>query len=534
MQEKRISRLSQVKGIAGALVLLALLSPLSGRSQSKPFAVEETTIADIHAAYKSGQLTSHQLVQMYLDRIEAYNKKGPMINSIITVNPKALEEADRLDAAFKASGFVGPLHGIPVNLKDMIDAQGMPTTQGSELFKNYQPEQDAFIVEKLKKAGAIVLAKDTMAEFATGDTYGSLFGETRNPYDLERTVGGSSGGSGASVNANFATVALGQEGFASIRRPSAWNSIVGMRPTAGLVSGRGSVGGLGEVGSLGPMARTVADLAKLLDVIVGYDPIDPKTALGVGHIPESYTQFLDRNGLKGARLGVLREPMGNASEPNSEDFRKVTEVFDRAIRELKAAGAILVDPVVIPNLNKLLATRAGRPGDGDGWSEYYGNNPTAPFKSREEMRKSPDYEKVFPWARMRANIAAPGADFQTNETRYYTYLLARQDMMISVMKLMADHRLDAIVYKTVEHQPTLIADGIKPPYPNMKGAPHLNTFLVYVPVITVPAGFSRDNLPVGITFQGRPYTEGTLIKLAYAYEQATHHRKPPVMKASSR
>jgi len=521
------------KWMAVALVLLVLLSPASGTTQSKPFRLEETTIADIHAAYKSGQLTAHQLVQLYLDRIAAYDKKGPKINSIITLNPKALEEADRLDAAFKTSGLVGPLHGIPVALKDMIDAKGMPTTQGSVLFKNYYPEKDAFVVEKLEKAGAIILAKVTMAEFATGDTYGSLFGETRNPYDLERTVGGSSGGSGASTNANFATIAVGQEGYASIRRPSAWNSIVGMRPTAGLVSGSGVVGGMGEVGSLGPMARTVSDLAKLLDVMVGYDSADPKTALGVGNIPSSYTQFLDRSGLKGARIGVIREPMGLGSEPQSEDFRKVTEVFDKAIGEMKTAGAEVVDPITIPNLKKLLATRAGKPGDGEGSNVYFGNNPTAPFKSSKEMRESPDYQKVFPAARMRANVAAPGADFQTSPTRYYEYLLARQELMISVMKVMADNRLDAIVYKTVEHLPTLIADGIKPPYPNMKGAPHLNTFLVYVPVITVPAGFSKEKLPVGITFQGRPYTEGTLIKLAYAFEQATHHRIPPLLKASS-
>ena len=199
-----------------------------------------------------------------------------------------------------------------------------------------------------------------MGELGGGDTHGSLFGSTRNPYDPERTAGGSSGGSGASVAANFCTAALGQEGFASIRRPSTWNSIAGMRPTAGLVSRGGVYAGWPSIaGSLGPMSRTVTDLAKLLDVMVGYDPEDPITARGVDQIPDSYTKFLDKNGLQGARIGILRESMGYDAEPGSEDFSKVTAVFDKAVAELKAAGAAIVDPVVIPKLKELLAKRAG-------------------------------------------------------------------------------------------------------------------------------------------------------------------------------
>ncbi|MCZ6623184.1 MAG: amidase family protein [Deltaproteobacteria bacterium] len=221
-----------------------------------PFRLLEATIEDIQSAYKSGRLTSRQLVRMYLDRIEEYDRKGPAINAIITLNSKALEEADRLDAAFKDRGPVGLLHGIPIILKDQADAKGMPTTLGSVLFDDYYPDRDAFVVEKLKKAGAIILGKATLGELGGGDTHGSLFGSTRNPYALDRTVGGSSGGSAASVTANFATVAVGQEGLASIRRPSTWNSIVGMRPTAGLVSRGGVYAGWPDIhGSLGPMAR---------------------------------------------------------------------------------------------------------------------------------------------------------------------------------------------------------------------------------------------------------------------------------------
>ncbi len=486
------------------------------------FNVLETTIDDIHAAYKSGELTARSLVQTYLDRIDAYNMRGPAINAIITLNSEALQEADRLDRAFKATGFVGPLHGIPIIIKDQADAKGMPTTLGSVLFKNYYPDRDAFVVEKLKKAGAIILAKATLGELGGGDTHGSLFGSTRNPYDPERTAGGSSGGSGASVAANFCTVAVGQEGFASIRRPATWNSIAGMRPTAGLVSRSGVYAGWPSIaGSLGPMARTVKDLATLLDVMIGYDSEDPLTARGVGHIPDSFTQLLDKNGMKGARIGILRESMGYDAEPGSEDFGRVTEVFDKAIADLKAAGAEIVDPIVIPKLKVLLAKRAGSFTDEEeSFTNYLSRSAKPPYSSREEAKSSPDFAKVTKRSRERWTRA-------TAATAHYEYLLAREELMTYFLKVMADYKLDAIVHKAVEHQPTFIKDGVNPPFVDQKGAPHINTFLVFVPSIVVPAGFTSDNLPAGITFLGRPYDDGNMIKFAYAYEQATHHRHPP-------
>jgi Asp-tRNA(Asn)/Glu-tRNA(Gln) amidotransferase A subunit family amidase len=509
------------------LALLLALVPSLGWGQTKSFPLMEATVADIHAAYRSKQLTSRQLVQLYLDRIAAYDKRGPEINSIITLNPKALEEADKLDAAFRTTGLVGPLHGIPVILKDQIDARGTPTTLGSILLKDYYPDRDAFVVEKLKKAGAIILAKATLGEFGGGDSHGSLYGSTRNPYGLDRTVGGSSGGSGGSMAANFGTLSVGQESNASIRRPSAWNSIVGMRPTAGLVSRSGVWAGWPTmVGSLGPMARTVADLAVLLDVMVGFDAEDPITALGVGNVPDTYMKFLDKNALKGAHIGVLRESIGQESEPDSEDFRKVTEVFEKAIGELKATGAQVVDPLVIPKLQELLAKRGGG-GDREEASRIYFSRSARPlYLSASEMRR--DYDKLPEFARQRTGGGgAPSPPSESSESRLLQSLLAREELTINVLKVMADHKLDAIVYKSVEHQPTLIRDGVNPPYVDTKGAPNLNTTLVFVPAISVPAGFTRDNLPVGITFQGRPYSEGLMIGLAYAYEQATHHRRPP-------
>jgi Asp-tRNA(Asn)/Glu-tRNA(Gln) amidotransferase A subunit family amidase len=486
------------------------------------FNIVEATIDDIHAGYKSGQLTCRQVVQMYLDRIEAFDKKGPKINAIITVNNDALKEADRLDASYQASGPVGPLHGIPVIVKDQADVKGMPTTLGSVLFRDYYPDRDSFVAEKLKKAGAIILGKATLGELGGGDTHGSLFGSTRNPYDTERTVGGSSGGSAASVAANYSTVAVGQEGLASIRRPSTWNCITGMRPSAGLVSRGGVYGCWPEIfGSLGPMARTVKDLTTLLDAMVGYDPEDPITARGVGHIPDTFAKFLHKDGLKGARLGILRESIGLNAEPDSEDFNKVSEVFDRAIGELKAAGAEIVDPIVIPKIKELLAKRSGGPGDTDqSFKNYYGRSAKPPFKTPQQASASPDFAKVVKRSQDRFKRTPDAA-------KHYESLRAQDQLMTNFLKVMADHRLDAIVHKAVEHQPTLIKDGIAPPFVDQKGAPHLNTFLVYVPTIVVPAGFTRDHLPAGVCFIGRPYDDGNMIKFAYAYEQTTHHRRPP-------
>ena len=490
-------------------------------AHSQRFHIVDTTIADIHAAYRDGILTARQLVKMYFDRIDAYDKRGPSINSIISLNPKALEEADLLDEAFKASGFVGPLHGIPVLIKDQADVAGMPTTLGSVLFKDYVPRRDAFVVAKLKKAGAVVLGKATLGELGGGDTHGSLFGSTRNVYDLERTAGGSSGGSAASVSANFCTVAIGQEGFASIRRPATWNGVVGMRPTIGLVSRGGVYGGWPTTnGSLGPMARTVTDLAKLLDGMVGYDPDDPATAHGVCQTAGSYSRTLRSDALKGARLGVLREPMGYHSEPDSGDFAKVGEVFDRAVGELQKAGAEIVDRVVIPELRALLGARARDVDADDVMFEQYFAGGIAPFATRRAAIAAPLFANVSNSAKRRWTNADTPA-------QHHAYMKARERLMTNLLKVMADHRLDAIVHKAVEHQPTLIKDGVAPPFVDQKGAPHINTYLMVVPSIVVPAGFTRDNLPAGITFLGRPYDDARMIQLAYAYEQATGYRCAP-------
>lgn len=486
------------------------------------FEILETTIADIHAAFQAGTLTARQLVEMYFERIDAYDRNGPAINSLISLNPRALDEADRLDAALKNSGFVGPLHGIPLVMKDQGDVAEMPTTMGSVLFKDHMPGRDCFVAARLKQAGAIFIAKATLGEMGAGDTHGSLFGSTRNVYDLDCTAGGSSGGSAASVSANFVTAGIGQEGFASIRRPSIWNGIAGMRPTAGLVSRDGVYAGWPSInGSLGPMARSVGDLARLLDCMVGYDPNDPITARGVGQTPDSYAETLNKNALKGARIGILRDVMGFHTEPDSEDFKNVTEIFDKAVGDLGDAGAEIIDPIVIPGLADLLAKRATDPDEaGESFKNYVAGSANAPFATREEIMASPLYPQTTRGVRTR---------WEKNHAKqaYYEYLEAREALMTRFLSVMADHNLDAIVHKAVEHTPTLIKDGVNPPYVDQKGAPHINTFLIYVPSVVTPAGFTSDGRPAGITFLGRPYDDANMLNLAYGYEQATHHRRAP-------
>jgi len=508
------------------LLMIFGVATIPGWAQFQPV---ETTIDDVHTAFKSGKLTAHQLVQSYLDRIKAYDQQGPALNCIINLSPNALQDADKLDAEYKKSGMVGPLHGIPILFKDQVDVGGMPTTLGSVLFKDYRPP-DSFVAAKLRKAGAILLGKTTLGEFGGGDAVGSeLYGSSRNPYDLNRTVGGSSGGNGGCLAANFATVGVGEEGVASIRRPSTWNSLVGMRPTSGLVSRTGMFHGWPDiVQSLGPMARNVRDLAQLLDVMVGYDPDDPLTAMGVGHVPpEGYTRFLDKNGLKGARLGVLREPFGTDPMPNNDDVKKVDAVFQKDVAELKAAGAILVDPITIPNLKELLATRTADKYviDDETQRLWLSRNPNSQYKTPEDVLKSPDYAKLP--ARNASEWKKPRQAPPATVAAYNQYIEAIGQLRISIAKIMADNKLDAIVYKSVEYQPPLINDELGPNFRAPGRVPTLNTFMGFASVITVPGGFTTDNLPVGITLLGKAYDEPTLLKLAYSYEQATHHRVPP-------
>ena len=511
-------------GLAGVL-----LSVWFANALAKDFDATEATVAEVQAAYQAHTLTAHRLVQMYLDRIAAYDQKGPAIDCIVTVNPAALAEADRLDAEFARTGkFVGPMHGVPILVKDEIDTAGMPTTLGTTIFKDYRPPVDSFVVAKLRAAGAIVLAKTTLSEFAGGDTYSALTGYSRNPYALDRTVGGSSGGSGGALAANFGLLALGEETSSSLKRPAAWGALTGIRATPGLVSRSGMWDGAPvPTAQMGPMSRNVTDLAKLLDGMVGYDPQDPITAMGIMHTPKTYTAFLDKHGLKGARIGVIREQLGANSLPDSEDFKKVDALFQKALADLRAQGATLVD-IVIPDLKKLSAKRATDPALTDeALHVYLSRNPQSQFKSRADIDNHPEMAKSF---KVRTNQPS-GRNAAAKGTPDPAEILesnrAREQLLLNMAKAMADAKVEALAYKAVEHQPSIIAEATNPPYKSNGGVVSLNTFLIYTPTITVPMGFSTDGIPAGLAFLGLPYSEPTLFKLAYAYEQATHHRKPP-------
>ena len=508
-----------------ATVLVLSLRPL--QSSAGEFDVMEATVSEVHAAFRSGKLTARQLVQLYLDRIEAFDQKGPAINCVISLNPAALAEADRLDAEFARTGkFVGPLHGIPVLVKDEVDVAGTATTQGVKVFENYRPPLDAFAVKKLREAGAIMLAKTTLSEFAGGDTYSTFFGHSRNPYALDRTVGGSSGGSGGALAANFGTLAIGEETSSSLKRPAAWGALTGMRPTPGLISRSGMWDGHPvPTAQMGPMARTVTDLAKMLDGMVGYDPEDPITAFGLMHTPKSYTQFLDPEGLNGARIGVIREPMGGNSNPQAEDFQKVEAVFVRALDDMRAAGATVID-IEIPDLKKLMSKRTGDPKLTDeALHVYLSRNPDSEFKNRDDINNHPEMAKTFKVMRGQNSVRGRGPADPKDilESKY-----AREQLMMNIAKIMADLDLDAVAFKTVEHEPSIIAEATVPPYRSNGGTVSINTFLIHAPIIAVPMGYTSGTIPAGLTFMGLPFSEPALFKLGYAYEQATKHRRPPL------
>ena len=507
-----------------AITTAALLLAHSLAS-AQSFRLSEATIDDVHAALMSGQITCRALVQLYLNRIEAYDKDGSELNAVQYVNPRALEEAGELDGVLATSGLVGPLHCIPVLLKDQVETRDMPTTYGSALFKDFVPERDATIVIRMKKAGAIILVKTNMGEFASRYV-GSAFGLIRNAYDPNRNPSGSSGGTGTGIAANFGMVGIGEDTGGSIRGPAAVSSLVGLRPTVPLVSRYGMMPANPANDTLGPMTRTVKDAAILLGVLAGYDPNDPVTAHSVGRVPTSYTAGLEQDGLSGARIGVIRESMDPKADPASDDYKKVRTVLDKAIADLESLGAVVVDPVAVPNIESVNDTYLQDNFETEeAMNAYLAEHPNAPVSTLRDILLS---GTVTPWrASGLMNVVGRSADVQGR----LHVLLVREELRQGVLSVMADDALDALVYATFDHQPSVIAaDALTNPDPDDAYALGNNRYLsplIGFPALTVPAGFTTDELPVGLELLGRPFTEGRLLELAYAYEQGTHHRRPP-------
>ena len=527
------SRTSQPISNAAAIVLLMLSTSQVEAQTPVPsatpagFHLLEATIDDVQAALRSGRTTCRELVELYLKRVAAYDKTGPSLNTVQTINPRALQEADRLDAAFKSSGPVGALHCIPVLVKDQLETTGMPTTYGSAVFKDFVPQRDATVVTKLRNAGAVIIGKTTMGGFASG-IVGSVSGPIRNAYDPRRHASGSSGGTGSGVAANFATIGIGEDTGGSVRGPASVSSLAGLRPTVPLVSRYGMIPARPSTDTVGPMTRTVKDAAIVLDAIAGYDPSDPLTAYAVGHIPASYTSALRLDGLKGAHIGVIRQAMDAKTDAGSEDYRKVKAVIDKAIGELRALGAELVEPVTIPDV----IDRVNKGYDGNLFetepaiNAYLAQHPNAPVRTLRDILLS---GKVVP-SRVPALMNSVGKS--TDDTGYVQVQRIVENTRQVVLTLMADHKLDALVYATFDHQPVLIApDAMTRPViddDRLGNNRRLSSILGF-PAMTVPAGFTTDGLPVGIEFMARPFAEAMLFRLGYAYEQGTHHRRPPAL-----
>ncbi len=509
------------------ITVAVLLSTVLGMraASAQDFELLETTIDSVHAAMAAGDLSCRELVESYLDRIDAFDKRGPELNTIQYINPNALEEADALDEALEESGRVGPLHCVPVLLKDQVETADMPTTYGSVLFDGFMTGRDATIVTRMKDAGAIILAKTNMGEYAFG-YLGSAFGIVRNAYDPARIPSGSSAGTGSGIAANFGLVGIGEDTGGSVRGPAAVNSLVGLRPTVPLVSRFGMMPATPSNDTLGPITRTVTDAAILLGVIAGYDQNDPVTSESVGRIPESYRDQLATDGLSGARIGVVREPMDPNTDPESDDFRQVRAVFDRAVADLASEGAELIDPVEIPLLELVNPTYGSDLFTTEqAMNEYLEQFENAPASSVREILVS---GTVTPKRAVSLiNVVGKSPD----DHDYLGVLKTREAVRQSVLKVMADHRLDAVVYATFDHQTTLIPDDALT-NPNSedgygRGNNRRLSPLTGLPALTVPAGFTEDGLPVGLELLGRDFSEGALLRYAYAYEQATARREPP-------
>jgi amidase len=506
-------------------LLFALCSLPAARtgaqSPEPPFNVVEATIADIHAAFKAKRLTCVALVNAYLARIEAYDKQGPALNAVVVVNPEAPKQAAALDKQYASKGLVGPLHCIPMVVKDNFETIGLQSANGSKSMEGFVSDKDAFQVARIKAAGAIVIAKTNMAEFAFSpqESLSSIQGHTKNPYDPARVPAGSSGGTAASVAASFATVGLGSDTGNSIRGPSAHTALVGIRSTMGLTSRAGVVPLSYLADIAGPMARTVEDAVRVFQVIVGEDPEDPVTARSQGRKIPDYRASLVRDGLKGARIGILRQAYERQNQPVDEE---VVKVFSKALDDLKAAGAEVIDGITIERVTRQQGAGTCRGFKYD-INEYLATRGRkAPVHSLEEIVAS---GKFNPSAANRLKGALGGtAGGAMDSDACKADAAYREAFGAAITKVMDEQKLDALVYPTWSHPPRLIADSQMPTGDNSQIYSPNSGF----PAISVPMGYTRDNrLPAGMTILGRAWDEATLIRLAYGYEQATKHRKPP-------
>jgi amidase len=511
------------------LLALALGSAL----QAAVLDLETATVLDLQKAYDAG-LTSEKVVAAYLKRIEAYDHAGPKLNAILVVNPKALDIARELDAERKAKGPRSPLHGVPILVKDNYDTYDLPTTGGAKALAGTIPPRDAFTVARLRAAGAIILAKTNLDEFARGGTgTSSIGGQTLNPYNLEKIPGGSSAGSGAGVAALFGWIGLGTETGSSIRNPSTKNNLVGFSPSEGLVSRGGIIPISITYDRAGPMTRNVTDAAVAMSVMAGSDAADLFSYKGLGHTPtDNYLSALKKDGLKGARIGVVRELFGQDAED-----QPAVALIDAAIKKLKDAGAVVIDPLPV-GANLWAITRETSYGNAENkpaLEAYFASRgPAFPIKTIPDMvatggilgRLKPRYAE---------EQAAPPI---TANAEYIAKLQGRYVLRDFVHEIMNRWQLDALVYphetkpaRTIEaaapNKGETPAPATPDPATRIVGNGNRLSTATGLPTFTVPAGFNTDGVPVGMEILGKLYDEPTIIRIAYAYEQANPQRKLP-------
>jgi amidase len=516
---------------AGAALFPALRAAASEPTAVPSFELDEATLADLQAGMSSGKFSSRSITEKYLARIEEIDRRGPAVNSVIEVNPEALAIAEALDQERQSKGPRGPLHGIPVLIKDNIDtADRMQTTAGSLALAGSRPAQDSFVAHQLRQAGAVILGKTNLSEWAnirsghSTSGWSGRGGLTRNPYALDRNPCGSSSGSGAAVSANLCAVAVGTETDGSVVCPSSTNGIVGIKPTLGLISRAGIIPIAHSQDTAGPMARTVRDAAILLGALAGSDPRDPATAESAGKASPDYTRFLDPNGLKGARIGVARKYFGFSDA--------VDKLMNQAVDTMKRQGAAIVDPADLESHGKfddteltvllyelkadLNAYLAGRPG-----AAVHSLADVIRFNEQNAAKEMPYFgQDMF----LKAEAKGPLTSKEYLDALAANHRLARAEGIDGVMD---KFHLDAIVAPT--GGPAWLTDLVDGDH-DAGGSSNAAAVAGY-PDISVPAGFIFG-LPVGISFFGRAWSEPVLLKLAYSFEQATKVRKPPQFRPS--
>jgi amidase len=509
------------------LCLITCKAPVNNQVQKEPDNkwLEELTIGELQKGYKEGKFTVAEVVKTYLDRINEIDRNGPRLNSIIEINPDAVQIAEELDKEFAAGKTRGPMHGIPVILKDNIDTHDkMPTTAGATALRNSFPKTDSYVAKRLREAGAVIIAKSNLSEWAnframmSSSGWSGVGGQTKNPFVLDRNPCGSSSGSGVAVSANLCMIAIGTETNGSIVCPSNNNGIVGLKPTVGLISRTGIIPISFTQDTPGPMGRTVEDAAITLGVLTGIDSSDTKTLSSAGLYKTDYTRFLKIDGVHGKRIGLLKKTMGFSD--------KVDTLMNRAIAWLKANGAEVIDIEFPKGENYEDASFEVMLFEfKDGLNKYFaGLNKETPVKSLKDLieyNKTDSVElryfdqKLLEAAEKKGSLES--ADYKKALSRMTK--ATRED---GIDKVMNDNKLDAIIAPT--GSPAWKTDLLLGDH--FTGGSSSPAAISGYPAITVPMGFI-DDLPVGVTFFGRAWSESVLLEIAYSYEQGTKHRRAP-------